>query len=283
MHMKQKIGSQVFVAYVTAALSPAAGVIGQAREENYEAKRAAHLAYKRSFEYGGTYLADAPRTAFVDVDFNDLPRDLRSEMYNVLAAIIQQDARPQDPGKGCEPDRMTVRVFAAQDRKEDDLVEYTWVDKGQEIRVVASRDAARLDLDMDEAERNPELAGFGQERTERVKGLVESIVRLGGEAFSLSREPFEVQVPWPAALVDGLRFSTDAEQSIQAMDAVYWFKRIDFSVHHGTLSIMFYLKPGQLAGPQDGSKWFPDDFRALVLQRACELGKAPAESEPDRE
>jgi hypothetical protein len=52
------------------------------------------------------------------------------------------------------------------------------------------------------------------------------------------------------------------------MDAAQWHERVDGLVESDTLSLLFNMKPGKLAFFRDGSKWFPDDFRQLVHERA---------------
>jgi len=227
----------------------------------------------RSFEYGDTYLRERADSRFVAIEFEGLPTPTKSEMYSMLAAVLQRDALPQRPGNWSKPGRMTVRVSAAAERPFDDLVEYQWEHLGQTIRAVGSRNALRLDIDLVEADQNTELREFGRTRLQQVRGLVESMLRLRGKSFELDPQPFEIQIPWPDTLNDGLRFSTNPDKSIMAMDSARWYERVDFLVHDQTLSIRFYFKPGQLTGPQDGSIWFDDDFRALVQTKASEQNR----------
>ena len=165
---------------------------------------------------------------------------------------------------------MEVHVFAAQDDRSDDLVDYRWMHMGQHLRVVGSRNAVRLDIDLNEVDRNSELREFGKTQIQRIQGLVENTIRLSGKTFALDPQPFEIQIPWPEALHDGMQFSTNEKRSIISMDSVRWFERVDFFVRDGTLSIFCYFKPGKLVGAQNGSKWFPEDFRRLILNKAGE-------------
>jgi len=254
----------------------------QESEQSYEEKRATFLAHFRSYEYGAKFLREAADTPYIEVDFEDLPKVIMGQMANHLTPVQQKDARPQQPGAWDKPGRMSVRVFASDTKELDDLVEYRWMHMGQNLRVVASRNAARLDLDLDEVDQNPELRQLGSTQLQRVRALVEGTVRLHGEAWSDELPAFDVEIPWPDALSDGMRFSTNPEQSIQAMDGLRWFTRVDFFVHDAVLSVMFYFKLGQRAGPEDGSKWFDDNFRAQVRERAREQGKIPAEPVPER-
>jgi len=243
-----------------------------AQEPPHEAKQTRATIEKRfrSFEYGDAYLRSSTGAAFVSVDFENLPTGIKSQMYNRLAGVLQRDARPQTGSSWAKPGRMTVRAFAAGQSSSDDLIEYQWLHLGQTLRAVASRNALRLDIDLDEVDRNMELREFGTTRLQHVRGLVESMLRLRGKSFELDPQPFEIQIPWPDTLNDGLRFSTNPDKSIMEMDAARWYERVDFLVHAQTLSIRFYFKPGQLTAPQDGSIWFDNDFRALVQTKAAE-------------
>jgi len=232
----------------------------------------------RSFEYGAEYLTESPNTEFTAVDFVDLPRNLKSGMYNRLAFILEWSAHPQTRGKWDAAGRMTIRVAVASGKQQDDLVEYTWDHLGQRLRTVSSRDALRLDIDLDELTSNGELDEYGPTAEGRVRGLLAQTLRLDGESV-LDGSAYHVDIPWPASVADGTRFSTNPEQSIQAMSTYGWYRRVDFAVHNRVLSAMFYLKPGQLMGPSDGSEWFDDAFRAKVLAQA-KGNKEPGRVEP---
>jgi len=197
-------------------------------------------------------------------------------MYNRLGMILTWDAHPQVQGKWDQAGRMAIRVSASSSVEHDDLVEYSWPHMGQGITVTAGRNALELAIDLESAEKNPELARFGKSTIDRVRGLLENTVRMQGETLSLEREPFELHVPWPDVLADGARFSTAPDRPINRMDSVHWYERVDFSVRGRQLAVMFYFKPGQLMQPQDGSRWFDDAFRAKVLAREGATDEADA-------
>lgn len=268
--------------YVLPLMFPLCSVLGQQVEQTLEEKRAAIAVHFRSFEYGQTFLKQPKDVAFVTVSFDDLPKTIKGPMYSRLGFILEWDAHPQTRGRPLEAGRMLIRAFAVTNKEQHDLVEYSWLYMGQNLRVVVSINAMRLDIDLRELADNPELSEFGRTRVRRAIGLVENIVRMRGETFSLDPQPFEVHIPWPDVLTDGTRFSTSPNRNISSMNSVFWFHRIDFSVHDQTLSVMFYFKPGQLVGPQDGSKWFPNEFRALVHEKARDQGK-PAPDTPESE
>ena len=100
-----------------------------------------------------------------------------------------------------------------------------------------------------------------------------SIVRLKGETVALEPVPYELHIPWPKVLTDGVTFCSNPGQDLLAMDVYFWFKRVDGFVDGRTLSLQFYTKPGQRVEYADGSKWFSDDFRAFIHQKAKEQGE----------
>lgn len=245
-------------------------------------KRAANEARFRSIEYGTTFLKDVESNSLIALQFDDLPKAIKSQLYNRLAAVVLRDAHPQRKGRSLQPGRMTVRVFAALNHDQDDLVEYRWSYMGQYVRAVASRNALRLEFDLDELGDNPAMHGFGWTEIERVSGFVHRLLRMQDNAMRFERPDYSLDIPWPEELKDGVQFSTNPEHSINAMDGKRWFERVDICVRQRMLSMLFYFKSGRLMFPRDGSHWFPDDFRAEVLQRARELGKRPVEPDHDR-
>ena len=231
-------------------------------------QREAQERYAKSFEFGATFVRDAESTAFAPINFDDLPlREVVGSMYSSLAFVLVWEAHPQRQGFAKEPGRMAVAAYAARNDEENDLVEYRWVYLGQTIRAVRSLSALQIDLDLDEINNNVELAQFGKLEVQRVRGFVEHIIRMEGESHEFKPQRFRIDIPWPASLTDELEFSTNPDRNLLHMDVYRWYERIDFWVHGRTFSIRFYRKPGQLMGLPDGSKWFPDDFRALVQSK----------------
>jgi len=279
---KQVMRLSMIVMHGVLALSPVAVTCAQDAQQTPEEKRAAVLAYRRSFECGATFLREPPDVVFIDVDFEKLPKLIKSHMYSVLTNFLARESRPQATGDSYAPGRMTVRVFGSRKEGEDDLVEYRWTVMGQNLRVVASQNAARLDIDLDELLENPSLAEFGRTEVARAAELLEHTLRMRGRPIGGS-EPYELHIGWPDTLTEGMRFSTNPDKVLYSMAAERWFERVDFFIRNRTLSVMGYFKLRQLMGPQDGSKWFPDEFRAEIHERTRRLGDLSPESEAEEE
>ena len=205
-------------------------------------------------------------------------------MYTGLAFILRRSAHPHKKSHleamESRAQNISVRVFAAYHDKEIDLVEYRWVHRGQELRALVRKSVVRLDVQLDEAKENLQLDEYGQREIDRVKGFVSSILLLKGETATLKARPYELHIPWPSELVDGVSFSSNPEMNILAMDVYFWFRRVDAFVEDRTLSLLFYMKPGQIVGYPGGSTWFDDEFRAWVHEQAREQGKVPPTNNP---
>ncbi|MBU0718344.1 MAG: hypothetical protein KJ749_08855 [Planctomycetes bacterium] len=232
-------------------------------------------AYK-TLEYGKSVVKTPPRGSFVDFTFEELPKDLKAQMYSYVAFSIQWEAHPQRRGRALEGGEFRVRVFAAYDKSQDDLIEYTWTRFGQNLRIVAGINAMRLDIDLDEVRANPELDDCGRTLLARTQGLVSRVIRLSGR--DIHKQQFEVKLPWPNTLANGVAFSSAPDRPLNSVTP--WHERVDVFVEDGTLSILLYKLIQQLGAYRVGSQWFSDDFRELVHRKAEEQGRVPASGTP---
>ncbi|MBI4718551.1 MAG: hypothetical protein HY763_12150 [Planctomycetes bacterium] len=220
----------------------------------------AHFA---TVEYGRSQLKDQPDATAVLIPFARLDARLRAQMYNTLAFILTEDAHPQGADNTDQP-RMpiVVRVRAARDPDDDDVIEYEWTYNDQTIRAIASRNAVRIDIGLAELDRNPRFSAYPPASTARARALVESLMQLrGANAY----EPgFDVRLPWPDVLRDGVQFSSNPELNLHRLTRLH--ERVDVFVKGGVLSLQFYKKPAQLMQFQDGSQWFAPEFRAAIWE-----------------
>jgi len=176
-----------------------------------------------------------------------------------------------------------VRVYPAANSSENDLVEYRWTCQGRVLRVVLSINAIKIVFDLNElsACRQKDL---GAACVAAAREWVESVLKLeraksGGPSYPT----YKVDLPWPDELRDGASFSSNPDQNLIRMSAERWYRRVDAFVENGVLSILVYRKSGQLMTFFDGSKWFPDDFRAKVHEKARQEGKlAPNAPDPQK-
>lgn len=247
------------------------------------AEREARERWWASLDFGKTLLKDQANLRFMEIPFADIPPRLKSLIDNVLWRVLRKDVHPckpsQYPIKLAEGVELRVRVFVAIDDNQNGLIEYRWTHDGRPIRVVCSRNATKIDFDLEclapcEGTRGASCVAAARE-------WVEDVLKLEGKYPSL-KTPIEYQVslPWPEELSEGVAFSSAAEQSIMRLYGIpRYFDRVDAFIENGALSILLYRNVGQLPGYQDGSKWFADEFRAEVLERARKLSKAPKEGE----
>lgn len=205
----------------------------------------------------------------VHLAYSELPRPVRSRVYSSLGFILQEEARPFGTMTAALADSGNypkVRVCAAQWALRSDLLEMRWRFGNQKIRALHRGNVVRLDLDLDEIMRNRDLDRFGCKEIDRVKGLIASMVRLKGRTHTVDPVPFQLRIPWPEELTDGVQFSSNPDQDLNGMDVYFWFKRVDAFVDGRKLSLQCYFKPGQRPFFEGHSQWFDACFRDIVLR-----------------
>lgn len=223
-------------------------------------------------------IKEVPSEYLITVDYEVLPQDVRSRMWADITTVFREGACPWRPGqysKDVPAGELGIRTFAAMGPAQPDLVEYLWQVRGQPLRVLADRNVMRLVIDINELARNRELDAYGRSLVERVKGLISEVLRCEGDGAYGER--YALQLPWPPELKEGVAFSSNPERKPWSLDHAKWYERVDGIVFKSNLSLIIYRKPGSLMQFQDASKWFPDEFRAYVHQKAREQGKLPPE------
>jgi hypothetical protein len=180
-------------------------------------------------------LKDQSDFRFAGTSYANLAPAIRSQVDNYLAFYLTAEAQPSlDP-------QFTTRTFTATAESQNDLVEYRWTFSGVPLRAVQSWNAVKIEIP---------LSGHGN--VDDVKALVAAIVKLKGT--DIEGHDYEVNLHWPSALADGTQFSSNPGASILSLSS--WHDRIDAFVDGNRLNILIYKKIPQLAGYQDGSKWF---------------------------
>ncbi len=143
------------------------------------------------------------------------------------------------------------------------------------VAVVLSANGKRIEFDLNMISACQSSRGAGC--VDETKEWVESVLAMEGrDRFD---QHYQIKMPWPDALQDGVAFSSAAELDIDK--AFRWHYRVDAEVADGILTFFVYKRIPQLMSYQDGSKWFEDDFRVEVLRRSRELKEEAPES--DRE
>jgi hypothetical protein len=187
-------------------------------------------------EFGrSVLLKDQPEKRFNEVANSPLSPAIRSQVNNYFAFYLSPEAQPlNDP-------KFTTRTFSAAAQSQNDLVEYRWTYSGVPLRAAQSLNALRIEIPV-----------AAHANAVEMKALVESIVKTQG--VDIEGREYEVRLQWPDALADGVQFSSNPAANILTL--LTWHDRIDAFVEGKRLSILIYKKIPQLAGYQDGSKWF---------------------------
>jgi len=188
-----------------------------------------------SLQYGLELLKDQSQEQFTGIELDKIVLGIRLQVDNNLARTLTLEAQPQkDP-------QVKAGIFFAKEPSQSDLVEYRWTFNGVQLRMVQSLNALKLEI--------PLAASW---RLEDVKALVGSIVKLKGT--DRYDRKYEVHLRWPEKLTDGVQFSSNPSLSLRFI--ITWPDRVDAFVENGRLNILIYKKIDQLAGYQDGSRWF---------------------------
>lgn len=253
--------------------------VGQPIDRNESlraAERVAHDPFFKSVDYGREQIHDVSAVQLIDVEYRKLPRRVLGPMYTWCEAVFKPAVNPHTLGRPLEPGRMAVRAYAAYGAAQDDLIEYRWRHEGQNLRVLASRNAMRLEIDMDELARDSRLAHFEERDVNRLRQWLGEVLRLEGKDVWDSE--YRIEFTWPEALLDSTVFSSNPDQDLNRLTR--WHQRVDIFVVGRTMNLLIYKKPDQLLHFQDGSTWFTEDFRRLVHERSRELDIEPKNSDP---
>lgn len=233
-------------------------------------KRRAIEEVQRSPATARRLLRDRQAAEFTPSNFDGLPNELKGtvgilEHLMPKQALPHKTVRPLEVKDGLD---LRVRVFAARDSSEDDLVEYRWAYRDRALRVLVGRNAVSMGFALDQL---PACQGGhrGAPCVAAVRSWVEETLRLEGKYSGPNMEiEYKVDLPWPPELRDGVWFSSAPEQNLMSLRGMpFWHDRVDAFVDGGILNILIFRKVGQLQHYQDGSKWFPDDFRKLIRER----------------
>ncbi|MBI4718071.1 MAG: hypothetical protein HY763_09725 [Planctomycetes bacterium] len=197
-----------------------------------------------------------------------------------IGAENQVELRLTPEGSPLASPSCVIRVAASTSPDQDDIIEYRWKYDPIEMELRQSLNAIELRVDLKELEAAAKAAWDSSTGLAVVRSLVGALLKLRGRD-GYGRE-FALEIPWPSRLVDGMEFSTNPERRIDELQA--WHERVDFAVRGGSLRVLLYNRIPQFPGFRDGSKWFPDDFRAMVHQKAREQGKpTPAPRNREKE
>lgn len=230
----------------------------------------------KSTSFGRAQLRDVSDSAFVSINHSMLPKRVNGSMYSWAETLFSPTASPIIKGRPLEAGKMIVRAFAAFNPRQNDLIEYRWEHEGLNIRFLASINVLQIEVDLGEIER---FSRYRMPTVDYLRMLLSEIIKLEGE--DQYKNHYRISLPWPGQLENSMEFSTNPDQNLNQL--IHWHDRVDAYVENNKFHLLIYRKPDQLGYFQDGSKWFDDDFRELVHQKAREQGKLPPSNpEPDK-
>jgi len=139
------------------------------------------------------------------------------------------------------------------------------------ITVIVSNNARRFEFDLTAIPAYTRARGATC--VAEAKTWVESIIQM--EGVDRFKHAYRIELNWPEVLETGVTFSSAPDLDIA--QALEWHYRVDAQVE-GDLLVIFVYKRFQhiQGGYQDGSKWFSDEFRQLVHDKAVQEGMSPA-------
>ncbi|MGB2986626.1 MAG: hypothetical protein WBE26_12175 [Phycisphaerae bacterium] len=221
----------------------------------------------RSLAFGRTLLRKGDLGRLVTMEYGEIPQSVRLASENQIGLRLQPDAIP------LRAISFETRLAAANDRSEDDIIEYRWRFADQDLCLFESLNAIQLEIKLEQLARNESWGRGSSEELARVKSLVRQIIKhRGRDGYG---KDYEIDIPWHEMLDDGVAFSSNSQKSIVRLQS--WHERIDFSIEDGTLHILMYHRVAKIPGYRDGSKWFPDDFRQVIQKKVREQGKLPTD------
>jgi len=229
--------------------------------------REALAAHRSTLAFGKALLKVDAKAAMVPWNYEQLPHDIKSRNAGDLQRILLDLACPIS---GARPLRLKadcdaqVAVHVAKDDTEADMVQYRWSSGGRQLVAIVGRNGVQVLFDLHSvsecAARRDQLC------VAATRAWVERVMRLSGR--DQLYQDYHIDLAWPDSLNDGVAFSSAPDLDITK--TFRWHFRVDAEVQDGVLTIFTYKRVPNLMSFQDASKWFDNDFRALVQTKAAE-------------
>ncbi len=220
----------------------------------------------RTPEFGLRFLQDQPDDRFRAVKLDRVPVNSQSSLWAQSLTLFRPECLPfaYQTGKvelvpKTRPTDAKIRVFAASGPKERDLLEMIWTHRGVSLRWIMSANVSDVQFPLQPFRDGTATEVSGQ----KVAEFASEVLRHKGEIPGLDRD-FKVDLPWPDKLDNGISFSSNSKLNIT--DVIWWFDRWDVVVKDNTVHILIYSRNPQIAGFDDGSQYFPAEFRKQQLE-----------------
>jgi len=224
----------------------------------------------RTLQFGRTLVKPPDADDMIAIPFSTIPKRIQGAIAGDVERPMQRGASPFEhtPLRLKEHIDAAVRVYMAFNRAQDDLVEFQWTYRGNRMTVLVGRNGSRIQFRLNEIPACQLTRGAVC--VDSAKNWVETVLRLKGvDRFD---QEYRVEFAWPDQLVDGVSFSSAPDRDV--MKVFRWHWRVDAEIEKGILTVLIYKRIAQLMSYQDGSKWFPEEFRTFLHQKAREQGKA---------
>ena len=200
-------------------------------------------------------VVDQSRSSFVPIQLSDLPSSISLTVRGRLVAMLEPGYRPW------EREEYYVAVYAAADQEESDLVDVRYVVDEYEVRLLLDQFLVVMQIQLAKSDQRT-LAEGGEVPSEQISLLCERMMRLKSDDGSL--RSYEIVLPWPKKLKNGMSFSSNPDQRRMAMGR--WTQRVDVKVEDGVVKLYAYWKSDRLMHfPLEWrSQCFDADFRSAI-------------------
>jgi len=183
---------------------------------------------------------------------------------------LRKQARPcAAPGTLREGITLNVALRAARDQSENDLIKCEWKFKGRRLQALLEANGVRVLFDLSQLAECETTRGAPCVRAAQT-WVSQTLKTDGKDRYD---HDFQVALPWPEELVDGVWFSSAPD--LEITNVLRWHARVDAEVQNAVLTVYAYKRIPQLMSFQDGSKWFDKTFRADILSKSNEQESKP--------
>lgn len=221
---------------------------------------------KQTPEFGLQFLQDQPDDRFQELTLDRVPVDLQHALRGTSLTLFRTETLPfaYRSGKvelvpGSRPTDAKIRAFAASGPKERDLLEMTWSHRGVPLRWIMSANVSDVQFPLEPFREGADAGIDGK----RIEDFVAEVLKLKGEIPGLDRG-FTINLDWPKKIENGVSFTSNSK--VEITDVIWWFDRWDVVVKDDTVHVLIYSRNPQVAGFDDGAKYFPAELRKQLLQ-----------------
>jgi hypothetical protein len=217
-------------------------------------------------EFGLQFLHEQSDDRFQEIALAKVHVELQADIRGGALLFFRPESLPfaYRTGKvelvpASRPTDAKIRVFAARNKLERDLIELKWMFQDVPVRWIVSTNISDVQLPLRSFAEPKETVPSGK----KLDQFVSKLLRLSGEIPGLERN-FKVDLPWPDSVENGVVFSTNSKTRMTSV--IWWFDRWDVLVKDDVVHVLIYSRNPQVPGFDDGSQYFPAEFRKRMLE-----------------